>query len=1015
MSATKRSIALVLAIVLMCSVAAAGFSAKVKATDVYVSVDDLADNGTAAPAKDTVIPNANQYQYQKKELSAFCHFGPNTFNEIEWGEHYGNKTPDEIFKLEDDFDAEQLVKSLKDAGFGTLIVTAKHHDSFCIWDSAYTTYKSSESSYGEYNYDGMGGDVLAEISAACTKYDLDMGLYLSPWDIHDASYGYYTVDGNGGNANSDAIDYNDYYNAQLEEILSNPIYGNDGHFVEVWMDGAKGSGANAQDYAFQRWFATIQKYEGVEAGYPADAMLIGAEGYSTVYWIGNESGLSNEETWSKVMTDKVNNTLDRNHPNGTHYSKGWSNGNQWAVPEADSRITSGWFWGNNKKTPATMTDLATRYFESVGRNSVMLLNIPPNNKGTVDQAILDRVAEFGEAINETFRSNKAKDADISASQVRGNDVAYSPANLLDGDPATYWTVNDNTASGSVIIDLGKTTTFDVVSIEESIEFGQRITSFKVEHSNDAQSWSVMQEGSTIGAKRLVRTAPVKARYVKITVATNDNDVFTYSGSNTVAKGSVPMLAEVGIYKASEGFALGAGAPDGMEVINERDSSFTYSGNWNDESGSQFPIEQTGKWCNAGASFTVNFTGSKIYLIGTTDPNHGTANVSIDGGAATSIDTYASSRSLGQVIYESPDLAPGSHTLTLTATNKAIGIDGAYVINNGGLGMIGIENAKYTMDEDQTIEVKLVRVGGSTGRATVLVSPNPGTAIQDDYNTEMISTVVFENGETEKTASVQTRRNTNVTGDQYFTIELSSDMDDLILGFNAIARITITDADTVNKDALRTLVNECQALNANVYTEDTWAALQTALNAAKAVLDNDSATNDQVKDANAALLAAKNALKSTVRLQYTADDRFVFPGSGESATLEMDLLELHNNTSDDGGWPLQITEASWATGGKFLNCLNAQDEVYLYYTAEAGTYNCTAYYRSGDSRNSLEWYEADGKITNGEKAAGASDSAGATHEATFTLEVVTGGDGLLKFSGGANKGPQLDRIVITKAN
>ena len=961
MSATKRRIALVLALALMCSVVVAGLSAKANAADNYVTVDALTDKGTAAPEKDAVVPDANQYQYQKKGLSAFCHFGPNTFNEIEWGESYGTRTPDEIFKLEENFDAEQLVKALKEAGFGTLIVTAKHHDGFCIWDSAYTSYQSSESSYGDYDYDGMGGDVLAEISAACTKYDLDMGLYLSPWDIHDPTYGYYTADGTGGNASSDAIDYNDYYNAQLEEVLSNPIYGNDGHFVEVWMDGAKGSGANAQDYDFQRWFQTIQKYEGKEAGYPADVMLFGAQAYTGVRWIGNESGLSNEQTWSKSVTDKTANTINSN--NIGSYTAGWSNGNQWTVPEADSKITSGWFWGNNKKTPATMADLANRYFTSVGYNSVMLLNIPPNNQGFVDQQILDRLAEFGEAVSGTFASNKAKDSAISATEVRGNDVAYSPANLLDGDPLTYWTVEDDTTSGSIMIDLGKVTTFDVVSIEESIEFGQRITSFKVEYGNDGQNWTTMKEGTTIGSKRLVRTAPVKAQYVKITVSTN-TDAYTYSGANTEAKGSVPMLAEVGIYKAAEGFAQGSGAPDGMDVIDDRDSKFSYTGSWNNESGSQFPIDQTGKWCNSGAGFTVSFTGSKIYLVGTTDPNHGTANVSIDGGAATSINTWAASRALGQIIYTSPDLEDGEHTLTLNATGT-IGIDGAYVINNGGVGMIGIESAKYTMNEDETMEVKLVRVGGTNGDATVLVSPNPGSAVQGDYNTELIPEVTFTNGVTEMTAQVQTKRNTNTTGDQYFTIELSTETENLILGFNTVARITILDTETHG---------------GGTETPDP----------------------DPEPDPEPATGA------------YTADNRFAFPAAGASATLEMDLLELHNDPSDDNGWDLRITEKDWASGGKFLNCLNGLDEVYLYYTAEAGEYNCTVFYRSGDPRNRLEWYDAEGKIESGEVTAGASDGAGATHEATFTIKVLEGGDGVLKFSGGQNKAPQLDYIVITRA-
>ena len=349
-------------------------------------------------------------------------------------------------------------------------------------------------------------------------------------------------------------------------------------------------------------------------------------------------------------------------------------------------------------------------------------------------------------------------------------------------------------------------------------------------------------------------------------------------------------------------------------------------------------------------------------MGTIDPNHSTANVTVDG-QTTSINTWASSRSLGQIIYTSPDLPHGTHTLTLNATGT-IGIDGAYVINNGGVGMVGLESAKYTMNEDETMEVKLVRVGGTTGEATVLVSPNPGTAVQGDFNTELITEVVFAEGETEKTAQVQTKRNTNTTGDQYFTIELSTETEGLILGFNTVARITILDTET----------------------------------------HGGPVTPDPEPDPE----------PEPTTGAYTADNRFAFPGSGETATLEMDLLEMHNNTSDDGGWPLQITEASWASGGKFLNCLNGSDEVYLYYTAEAGTYNCTVSYRSGDTRNSLEWYDDEGKIERGEVTAGAGDSAGATHEVTFTIKVLEGGDGMLKFSGGANKGPQLDNIVITKA-
>ena len=413
----------------------------VSAASGEVTDADCADKNTDAPADDEVVPDANQYKYQKDELAAFCHFGPNTFNEVEWGEHYGNRSPADIFTLSSDFDADTLVSTLKNAGFKKIIVTAKHHDGFCIWNSAYTDYCVKNT-----NYKNGEGDVLAEISAACTKYHLDMGLYLSPWDIHEPSYGYYDANGNATTKENDVLDYNTYYNNQLTEILSNDKYGNNGHFVEVWMDGAKGSGANAQEYDFTRWFDTIQKYEGKAAKYDADCMLFGAGAYTTVRWIGNEDGVAYEDTWSKSNVNVAANTIDSN--GSTPYTKGYENGNKWTVPECDGRITSGWFWGTNKCTPKTISQLATMYFDSVGHNGTMLLNVPPNNQGTVDQAILDRVTEFGNNVEETFRTNlaKATGTTITASNVRGNDVDFKPGNVVDGDDATYWTTDDGTKS-----------------------------------------------------------------------------------------------------------------------------------------------------------------------------------------------------------------------------------------------------------------------------------------------------------------------------------------------------------------------------------------------------------------------------------------------------------------------------------------------------------------------------------------------------------------------------------------
>ena len=308
--------------------------------------------------------------------------------------------------------------------------------------------------------------------------------------MHDDSYGYYDSDGNPTTKENDQLDYNEYYNNQLTEILSSEKYGNNGHFVEVWMDGAKGSGQDAQDYDFMTWFNTIQKYEGEAAGY-SDCMLFGAEAYTTVRWIGNENGYAAKNTWSKSTVNYENNTIDSNSSGG--YTVGFENGNQWTVPEADARITSGWFWGTSKNTPKSIADLGSMYFGSVGNNATLLLNIPPNNEGTVDRAILDRVAEFGANIKETFNDNLAasEGTTVYADNVRGNDTAYKPGNTTDGDDSTYWTTSDGTNTGTLLIDLGGVKTFDVVSVEEAIQNGQRINSYTIEYRNSAGQWMTM--------------------------------------------------------------------------------------------------------------------------------------------------------------------------------------------------------------------------------------------------------------------------------------------------------------------------------------------------------------------------------------------------------------------------------------------------------------------------------------------------------------------------------------------
>ena len=980
----------------------------VSAAESGVTDSECTKTGTAEPESDKVVPDANQYKYQKDELAAFCHFGPNTFNEIEWGEHYGDKKPSEIFTLKDNFDADTLVRTLKNAGFKKLIITAKHHDGFCIWPSKYTDYDAEAAGYK--------GDILAEISAACTTYKMDMGLYLSPWDIHEPSYGYYDENRKPTTKENDVDDYNEYYNNQLEEILGNPKYGNNGHFVEVWMDGAKGSGANAQDYEFTKWFDTIQKHEGIKAGKDADCMLFGAQAYTTVRWIGNEDGVAHENTWAKSKVNEANNTIDSNGT--TPYTIGYADGNKWTVPECDGRITSGWFWGTKKNTPKTITQLANMYFDSVGHNATMLLNVPPNNQGTVDKPILDRVTEFGQNVEETFRMNLAKNATIEASNVRGNDIAFKPGNVVDDKDETYWTTADGTKEGSLTIKWNKAKKFDVVSIEEAIQKGQHINSYKVEYkaSDDAQ-WQTLKRGETVGAKRLVRTAPVSATQVKITVGTSD--------------GKVPMLSEVGVYKASKGFQLASTAPEGMETTSVNDNSkFTFSSTgWNPQTGSQY-INGQNTWSNkAGADFTFKFHGTKAYLMGTTDPGHGQADVYIDNEFVMTIDTHADVRSTGAKIFESEDLTDADHTLRLVAkTNAAIGVEAAYVINNGGVGMIELENSAYTMDENSSLEATIKRVGGTKGEITAKIQPNPGSAIQDDFETEWFPTVTLENGVSEKNVTVaKTKRNTNTTGDRVFSIELTEKTPkNAIIGFNGSARITIKDADGITKDKLQTLVTNSAALEEHLYSEG-WDAFAKALKTAQEVVENESATDATIRSAYTELDKAKAALK--VREKYTENDRFNFPWRAEtSAKLEAEFAtELKDDPTSDAQYPMKIDAKSDASNGKFVTDMAANDVLkYAYHADKAGTYQVVMRYRSGsaeNAKNSIKITEAKGKIKDQEVIVDPKKENDNVvfGTVTFDIEVVKPGDGMIvitppeKRDGLDGKGPGIDYFIISPKN
>ena len=940
-----------------------------------------------APQQNAVRPNSAQYKYQKDELAAFCHFGPNTFNEIEWGEHYGNKAPSEIFTLTEDFDAENYVKTIKDAGFTRLVVTAKHHDGFCTWQSDLTEYDMG----GVTQYKGGKGDILAELSAACTKYGLDMGLYLSPWDIHDPSYGYSNGEASGiGTSTDPKVNYNYYYDGQLREILGNMKYGNNGKFVEVWMDGAKGSGANAQVYDFQRWYNTIHELEG------DDCQIFQGGDFAGIRWIGNENGLAHDTTWGPCKTDEnAKDGFNTNLSGG--YSKGFPDGDKWLVPEADARITSGWFWGTAKNTPKTLTDLGNMYFQSVGHGAPLLLNVPPNNKGKLDVAIADRVREFGQNIKDSFkddltRANKSgrAAATAEASSTWNDNEAYGASKVLDGKDDTYWCAK-NAANQSLTVKLPKPTTFDVVSIEEAIQNGQRISGFTVSYQTEENgAWTEFGRGGTIGAKRLVRGTAVTATAVKVTFTTHN-----FGDENL----NLPQISEMGLFKASRGFEKPAPLPEGMVGIDN--AEMTKTGNWNDEK-IDGCFKGTSMWTTqSGATASFKFTGTKFAIVGTKDPNHGTFTVSIDGGAAQTINTHDSVRTVPALLFESDTLEAREHNVVVTATGT-VGIDAAAYLNNGSTGMFDFTETNVTMDEDSTHAFTIRRTGGSKGSVTLVVQPEPGSAIQDNFDTTP-QEVTFADGETEKQVNIKTRRvvtGSAADGDKQFSVSLAVKTGEgAVIGYHGVADVTITDLDA----ACNALIARAEALDTSNFNADSVAELTAAIEAARNAADNGDVKGVEVRKAMKALQDAMDNLS------------FAFPATqSKTVTIEAEHGTMHDDHSNDAGWPMAIIDFAGASGGKIVNAITNGDSIsYRVSVKRAGTYSVTLTYSSGAASNAIKLSDDNGVFE-------AIDSVSAGHTNPNELKTVTF-DLVAKKSGtttltvgtpGNADAPRLDKFDIT---
>ncbi len=447
-----------------------------------------------------VTPSKRQLEWQKLEFYAFCHFGMNTFLNKEWSD--GTASPNAFNPT--DFDAEQWARAIKNGGMKAIILTCKHHDGFCLWQSEYTEYSVKNSPFRDGN-----GDVVREVSDACRKYGLKFGVYLSPWDRHEKTYGQ-------GEA------YNTYYKNQLRELLTN--YGD---IFCVWLDGACGEGKNGkvQNYDWQGYYAVVRELQ------PNAVISISGP---DVRWVGNEAGVCRESEWSVVpswlsvneytaeKSQKKDDKKFRNKRNEMTLDlgsrKAIKNEDEfvWYPAEVDTSIRPGWFYHKSEDyRQKSIEKLMNIYLNSVGGNSSLLLNIPPDKTGKIHETDALLLDSFKRALERKFPENLADGKRASSSSEIDSD--HLAKNILSDDDTLFWQAASDDELPETVIDLDNETCFDGIVLQENIATGQQIESFTVYYEKSS-GWKKLYKGTVIGYKKIIALKkPVKSKRIKITI------------------------------------------------------------------------------------------------------------------------------------------------------------------------------------------------------------------------------------------------------------------------------------------------------------------------------------------------------------------------------------------------------------------------------------------------------------------------------------------------------------------
>ncbi|MBK7877565.1 MAG: alpha-L-fucosidase [Planctomycetes bacterium] len=430
------------------------------------------------------LPSADQVAWHERAYYAFVHFNMNTFTEREWGE--GRESPDTFAPTE--LDCRQWARAFRDAGMKGVILTAKHHDGFCLWPSKTTEHTVARSTWK----DGKG-DVVRELADACREYGLALGLYLSPWDRNHPAYG-------------DSERYNAIFRAQLTELCTQY-----GPLFEVWFDGACGEGPNGkrQVYDWPSFVAVVREHQ--------PHAVIFSDAGPDVRWVGNERGIASETCWSMLKRDE----FYPGTPNSEPLGPGQEDGTHWLPPECDVSIRKGWYWrASEDDTVKGVAALEELWLASVGRNANLLLNVPADRRGKIPEHEVRVLKELRERLDATYAKDLARGARANARPAAPPSAPTAPdsdaASVCDGERATAWAAPAGTTGAVLVLELPEPRTFDRVLLQEPIELGQRVRAFRVE-VEDAGRWREIARGTTIGHRRILAVPRTTARRLRLSI------------------------------------------------------------------------------------------------------------------------------------------------------------------------------------------------------------------------------------------------------------------------------------------------------------------------------------------------------------------------------------------------------------------------------------------------------------------------------------------------------------------